>query len=106
MSRPDLDGPVCLKHPDRLAIAHCSVCRKPLCFECVIERDGFKCCSEEHLKMAKESTRRSADVWDNRNRDERRRSTRSIAIWIVLILVALVIYLFRAQIMDTLGRIL
>jgi len=105
MGKHDLDGPVCLKHPDRLAVAHCSVCRKPLCQECLISRDGFKCCSEEHLKMAKESTRRSADVWDNRNRDEKKRSTRSFVIWIVIIIVLLLGWLFRAPLVDMIGRL-
>lgn len=94
----DLDGPVCLKHPNRLAVAHCSVCRRPVCQECVIERDGFKCCSEACLKMAKESTHRSADVVERRNRDNARVNVGAYVRWIVIIIIAVVAWIYRYNI--------
>ena len=62
MAQEKLNGPVCLNHPDKLAVAHCCVCRRPICSDCLIQDSGFKCCSRECLKMAKESTQRTADV--------------------------------------------
>jgi len=44
-------------------------------------------------------------VWDNRNRDEKKRSTRSFVIWIVIIIVLLLGWLYRASIVDLLGRL-
>lgn len=46
MSNNPNSGSVCINHPDTLAVAHCCVCRRPVCRDCLIERDGYKCCSE------------------------------------------------------------
>lgn len=83
MGKP-LDGPVCLNHPDRLAVAHCSVCRRPICRECLIEEDGFKCCSRECLKMAKESTHRVADVQERKRRSESAFPLSRIIKWLIV----------------------
>ena len=101
----ELDGPVCLKHPNRLAVAHCSVCRRPVCQECVIERDGFKCCSEACLKLAKESTRRSADVVERRDRANARVNVGGIVRWIIIVALLLCAWIFRNNIKAVWNRV-
>ena len=94
----ELDGPVCLKHPDRLAVAHCCVCRRPVCKECLVEEDGFKCCSRACLKMAKESTRRTADVVDRKRRTESKLPIRAFIRWIVIIALCIGAWIYRGNI--------
>ncbi|MCQ2396724.1 MAG: B-box zinc finger protein [Lentisphaeria bacterium] len=101
----ELDGPVCLKHPNRLAVAHCSVCRRPVCQECLIEDDGFKCCSEACLKMAKESTRRSADVVERRDRANARVNVGGIVRWIIIALLLVCAWVYRNNIKQVWNKV-
>lgn len=96
----ELDGPVCLKHPDRLAVAHCCVCRRPVCKECLVEEDGFKCCSRACLKMAKESTRRTADVVDRKRRTESKLPIRAFIRWIVIIALCIGAWIYGGNIKN------
>ena len=96
----ELDGPVCLKHPDRLAVAHSCVCRRPVCKECLVEEDGFKCCSRACLKMAKESTRRTADVVDRKRRTESKLPIRAFIRWIVIIALCIGAWVYRGNIKN------
>ncbi len=93
-----LNGPVCLNHPDRLAVAHCCVCRRPVCKECLVEENGFKCCSRECLKMAKESTARTANVIERRDRSNSQGRLRQLIKIIVFLAVLCGIWFYRGNI--------
>ena len=62
------DGPVCINHHDRPAVAHCASCRRPICEECLVEQDGFKCCSKKSLQQALASTAITNDVLSRRKK--------------------------------------
>ena len=98
MAKNPNSGSVCINHPNTLAVAHCCVCRRPICADCLVEKDGYKCCSEECLKMAKESTSRVAGIMDRRAKSNRKSSLRGLVKLIVIIAVLVVLFLFRAQI--------
>lgn len=34
-THPSMSGEVCFQHPDRLAVEHCEVCRRPVCGSCL-----------------------------------------------------------------------
>ena len=40
-----IEGSVCLNHPNVPAVARCAVCRKPICADCVVKKDGVTYCS-------------------------------------------------------------
>ncbi len=39
------NGSVCLNHPNVPAVARCAVCRKPICADCIVKKDGVVYCS-------------------------------------------------------------
>ena len=104
MAKNDLNGPVCLNHPNQLAVAHCCVCRRPICQECLVERNGFKCCSEAHLKQAEESTQHSAGVLEGRKKYEKKRSGRSFFTWVILIAILAIAWIFRNNILALIHK--
>lgn len=53
---------ICLAHQDREAVAHCGVCTKPVCGECVIVSPQGKFCSEKCQKGAEAYQVRAADL--------------------------------------------
>ncbi len=100
MAQEKLNGPVCLNHPDKLAVAHCCVCRRPICSDCLIQDSGFKCCSRECLKMAKESTQRTADVLDRKARSEAGAWVRPVIRLIILAALIGAAWYFRGNIQS------
>ncbi|MGN0867660.1 MAG: B-box zinc finger protein [Oligosphaeraceae bacterium] len=98
MAQEKLNGPVCLNHPDKLAVAHCCVCRRPVCKDCLIQDNGFKCCSRECLKMAKESTQRTADVLERKARSDAGAWVRPAIRLVVLAALIVAAWFFRGNI--------
>ena len=41
----DVNGPVCLNHPDTPAAARCAACGKAICNECTVTRNAHSYCS-------------------------------------------------------------
>lgn len=99
MSNNPNSGSVCINHPDTLAVAHCCVCRRPVCKDCLIERDGYKCCSEECLKMARESTSRVAGIMDRRRSTDRKCACRRFVRLVILAAILVLLFLFHGSIM-------
>ena len=104
MAQEKLQGPVCLNHPDKPAVAHCCVCRRPVCQECLVREDGFLCCSRECLKQARESTSRTADILERRNRGAGGRRLRALARRVVLAALAGACWYFRGDIQGLYNR--
>lgn len=100
MYRDPINGPVCLNHTDRLAVAHCCVCRRPVCRECLVEGDGFKCCSQECLEKARVSTIQAEIVDRNRQRVEAKQAKSKTVKWIILVIVLVLLFVFRGAIMG------
>ena len=81
------NGPVCINHHDRPAVAHCASCRRPICEECLVEQDGFKCCSKKCLQQALASTAITNDVLQRRKKAGSLGAVASFIKWIVIIAV-------------------
>ena len=80
-------GPVCINHHDRPAVAHCASCRRPICEECLVEKDGFKCCSRECLQTALASTAITNDILSRRRTANGAAVMGTIVKWIVILAV-------------------
>lgn len=81
------NGPVCINHHNRPAVAHCASCRRPICEECLVEQDGFKCCSKECLQQALASTAISNDILSHRGRANAKAKFAGFIKWIVILAV-------------------
>lgn len=47
----DSPAPVCYRHPDRVAVEHCEVCRKPLCATCIwYAEEGHRLCPDHAIE--------------------------------------------------------
>jgi len=79
-----INGSVCLNHPDTPAVAHCAVCRKPVCKECQKIYDGVSYCSKECHDNAKRTGAMVDDVVNRRKAVELKMKIRN-AIVIVII---------------------
>ena len=80
-------GQVCLNHPDRSGVSRCTTCFKPLCDECILERDGLHFCSQE---CSENETRTSENVdafQDQSRRDRKRRRKRKMLVRLVILIV-------------------
>lgn len=93
-------GSVCINHPDTPAVAHCCVCRRPVCAACLVEEDGFKCCSDECLQMARESTGRVAGIMERRSADNRRSLFLSMVRLLIAAAVIVLLFFFRAPVKE------
>jgi len=80
-----INGSVCLNHPDTPAVAHCAVCRKPVCKECQKIYEGVSYCSKECYDNAKRTGTMVDDVMKKRKAVELKAKIRNI---IVIIIVA------------------
>ena len=76
---------VCLKHPDREAVAVCAACRKPVCGECLQNIDGANYCSEECYRRGTASKAR-ADGVIRRGKKSDALLRRRILIWFIILL--------------------
>ena len=78
-----IKGSVCLNHPNTPAVAHCAVCRKPVCKECVKIFDGTSFCSRECYEKSLKTGKMVEEVVEKRNAVETKRMIRNIIIIIV-----------------------
>ena len=92
---------VCIHHPGRPAVAHCAVCRKPVCEECLVERDGFRCCSEGCLEQAVRSTAAANAAMRSKKRGNGASVVRNIILLLILIAIGACGYVFR----EDLGKL-
>ena len=82
------NGSVCLNHPNVPAVARCAVCRKPICADCVVKKDGVTYCS---AKCRDDAIRTGAMVEGVQESKKRSSSNRMIMTLIkLIILLALV----------------
>ncbi len=79
-----IKGSVCLNHPNTPAVAHCAVCRKPVCKECVKIYDGTSFCSRECYEKSLRTGKMVEEVVEKRNAVETKRMIRNIIIIIVI----------------------
>ncbi len=92
-----INGSVCLNHPDTPAVAHCAVCRKPVCGECRQIHDGVSYCSKECHENALRTGRMVDDVVAKRNAIERKRRIRNVILVIVLAAIGAAAYMFYSS---------
>ena len=100
----DRNSSYCINHPNRLAVAHCAVCRKPICEECVVSKDGFKCCSEYCLDKALKSTRQTEEVMAHKSSVDSRVRAYAIVKWLIIAAILVVVFLFRQPIIRTVKK--
>ena len=79
-----IKGSVCLNHPNTPAVAHCAVCRKPVCKECVKIYDGTSFCSRDCYEKSLRTGKMVEEVVEKRNAVETKRMIRNIIIIIVI----------------------
>jgi len=89
-----INGSVCLNHPNTPAVAHCAVCRKPVCKECVKIYDGTSFCSRACYEKSLETGKMVDDVVAKRKSVESRRMIRNIIILIVIAALAFGGYMY------------
>ena len=87
------NGPVCINHHDRPAVAHCASCRRPICEECLVEQDGFKCCSKKCLQQALASTAITNDILSRRSKAGSAGKVAGFIKWVVIIGVIVFLWL-------------
>ncbi len=85
---------VCLNHTDRQAVTRCETCFKPICEECIVERDDVAFCSEKCAENYTESKDRIESYEIRQAAARRRKRMRRAAILIVLILAAFTFHLW------------
>ena len=83
-----INGSVCLNHPDTPAVAHCAVCRKPVCKECQKIYEGVTYCSKECYDNAKRTGGMVDDVLQKRNAVELKRKIRNIIVLLIIVALA------------------
>ncbi|MBO4514012.1 MAG: B-box zinc finger protein [Victivallales bacterium] len=83
-----INGSVCLNHPDTPAVAHCAVCRKPVCQECQKIYEGVTYCSRECYDNAKRTGGMVDDVLQKRKAVELKRKIRNIIILLIVVALA------------------
>lgn len=91
----DVNGPVCLNHPDRASTARCAACGKCICDECIVSRAGVSYCSVTCADNA-QRTQGAVDcaLAGKKRADSRRKVRLFIAVVIFLaIILGLVLYL-------------
>ncbi|MBO4344588.1 MAG: hypothetical protein J5833_02460 [Victivallales bacterium] len=79
-----IKGSVCLNHPNTPAVAHCAVCRKPVCKECVKIFDGTSFCSRECYEKSLKTGKMVEDVIEKRDTIARNRMIRNVIVIIVI----------------------
>ncbi|MBQ4479837.1 MAG: B-box zinc finger protein [Victivallales bacterium] len=89
------NGPVCINHHDRPAVAHCASCRRPICEDCLVEKDGFKCCSRECLQTALASTAITNDILSRRRSAGGKAVVGTIVKWVVIAAVIVAAIYFK-----------
>ena len=77
------NGSVCLNHPNVPAVARCAVCRKPICADCIVKKDGVVYCS---AKCRDDAIRTGAMVEGVQESKKRSNSNRMIMNLIKLII--------------------
>lgn len=101
---PDMAGKVCPNHPNTEAVSRCTACFKPLCGDCVMERNGEDFCSE---KCAVGHFTTNAHVGDMLERDRRRaraKMIRNLVILVILAALAAAGYVYYQQNKDAVDR--
>lgn len=93
----DISESVCLNHPDTPAVIRCATCGKPICEQCIVERNFSKYCSEKCAENAANSAGRVNDVLENRKKVDARLRRRAVVILILLAAVAAAGYWFYTQ---------
>lgn len=95
---------VCLNHPDRDAAAVCAACGKPLCSECILNKDGTSYCSESCRQKGTASRDRSGEVISRSAKVDRKARKRFWIVFILFILAAGAGYYFYINNRKTVDR--
>ena len=85
---------VCLNHPDTPAVTRCATCGKPVCKNCIVNKNGSNYCSQVCADNAQKSAGRVSEVMESRKRADSRRGVRTLVILIILI-AAGVLFLYK-----------
>lgn len=89
----DVNGPVCLNHPDTPATARCAACGKCICDECIVSRNGFSYCSERCAENAAASQSRVDCALEGKKRADAKGKVRALIVLAVIVLVVVGIYI-------------
>jgi len=85
MAKAKVENQVCLSHTDRQAVSRCETCFKPLCEECILEKDGVHFCSEACVVNYAESGERVQQYEAVKRRERRRKLRRRLLLLIIII---------------------
>lgn len=96
----DVNGPVCLNHPDRPATDHCAACGKCICEECTVSRAGVSYCSETCADNAQRTQGAVDCALAGKKRADSRRKVRlviGLIIFLAVIIGLLLLYRDRQE---------
>ena len=88
---------VCLNHPDTPAVTRCATCGKPVCKNCIVNKNGSNYCSQVCADNAQKSAGRVSEVMESRKRADSRRGVRTLVILIILIAAGAAAYYFYTK---------
>lgn len=95
---------VCLNHPDTPAVTRCATCGKPVCKNCIVNKNGSNYCSQVCADNAQKSAGRVSEVMESRKRADSRRGVRTLVILIILIAAGAAAYYFYTKNKDDVDR--
>ena len=100
----NMEGIVCLHHPNTQAVARCSVCRTPLCADCIKRKNGNIYCSKECMDSGEESISKYNRMQASKSRGESIALVRKIIWLIILAALCFAGWYFRKPIMDLFNK--
>lgn len=83
---------MCPNHPDSPVIARCATCNKPVCAQCLFERNGAAYCSVQCAENAERMQYQANSVIESKNRADHNSIARKLIILGILILLAAIGY--------------
>ena len=93
----DVNGPVCLNHPDTPATTRCAACGKAICDECTVTRNANSYCSTVCADNAARSQIRVDTALDGKKRADSKARGRLIIGAIVILAILIGLYCFHIQ---------
>lgn len=90
----NIDGSVCLNHPDTPASFRCAVCGKPICSECAVKADGLTFCSRSCQADAQRTGAAVASTLESKNRAAKKSRVRTTVLLLIFLFIAVAVYWF------------
>jgi len=96
----NLEGVVCLNHPNTPAVARCAACGKPICADCMKTKNNITCCSDRCLVNAIESGAVVSDIMGRKKKSEAKGLVAKIIKIVVVLLIIACLFGFKDKLMS------